>query len=69
MTREITPDRAIKLASFFKSARANQPHRQPTGRIITDLEEIAKRTPPGFLSEVVIRIDRSQNNSDVQREN
>jgi len=45
---------------FHKSARANQPHLRPTGRIITDPEEIARRTPPGLVSEVVIRIDRSQ---------
>jgi len=60
MTDKITPEQARKLAMFHKSARANQPHLRPTGRIITDPEEIARRTPPGLVSEVVIRIDRSQ---------
>jgi len=56
----LTAEQLRELVNFHKSARANQPHLRPTGRIITDPEEIARRTPPGLVSEVVIRIDRSQ---------
>ena len=68
MTREITPEQAIKLASFFKSARANQPHKRPTGRIITDPEEMAKIEPPGILSEYVIKFKRPRTNGDERQD-
>lgn len=68
MTREITPEQAIKLASFFKSARANQPHKRPTGRIITDPEEMAKIEPPGILSEYVIKFKRPRTNGDQRQD-
>ncbi len=60
MDDRLTAEQLRELVNFHKSARANQPHLRPTGRIITDPEEIARRTPPGLVSEVVIRIDRSQ---------
>lgn len=69
MRDKLTVEQARELAMFHKSARANQPHLRPSGRIITDPEEIAKRTPPWLLSEVVIRIDRSQPNGDEQQDN
>lgn len=68
MTREITPEQALKLASFFKSARANQPHKRPTGRIITDPEEMAKIEPPGILSEYVIKFKRPRTNGDERQD-
>jgi len=46
----LTAEQLRELVNFHKSARANQPHLRPTGRIITDPEEIAKRTPPCILS-------------------
>jgi len=67
MTDKLTAKQAWELAMFHKTARANQPHMRPTGRIITDPEEIAKRTPPGILSEYVIRVDRSGTNGDEQK--
>lgn len=68
MADKLTAEQARELAVFHKTARANQPHMRPTGRIITDPEEIAKRTPPSILSEVVLRIDRSRSNGDEQKD-
>lgn len=68
MDDRLTAEQLRELVNFHKSARANQPHLRPTGRIITDPEEIAKRTPPCILSEVVIRIDRSQPSDLEQRD-
>ena len=67
MNDRLTAEQLRELVNFHKTARANQPHKRPTGRIITDPEEIAKRTPPWLLSEFVIRIDRSQTNGDEQK--
>ncbi|MCY3918088.1 MAG: hypothetical protein OXG49_18955 [Chloroflexi bacterium] len=67
MNDRLTADQLRQLVNFHKTARANQPHMRPTGRIITDPEEIAKRTPPGILSEYVIRVDRSRTNDDEQK--
>lgn len=64
MNDRVTAEQLRELVNFHKTARANQPHMRPTGRIITDPEEIAKRTPAGILSEVVIRIDRSSAKGD-----
>lgn len=69
MNDRLTAEQLRELVDFHKSERANQPHKRPTGRIITDPEEIAKRTPPGIISEVVIRIDRSQPKGDEQQDN
>ena len=69
MNDRLTAKQLRELLDFHKSDRANQPHKRPTGRIITDPEEIAKRTPPGIISEVVIRIDRSQPKDDEQQDN
>lgn len=67
MNDRLTAEQLRDLVNFHKSDRANQPHLRPTGRIITDPEEIAKRTPPGIVSEVVIRFDRASTNDDEQK--
>lgn len=68
MNDRVTAEQLRELVNFHKTARANQPHMRPTGRIITDPEEIAKRTPRGILSQVFIRFDRSSAKDDEQQE-
>ena len=68
MNDRLTAKQLRELVEFHKSERANQPHMRPTGRIITDPEEIARRTPPWLVSEVVIRIDRSSAKDDDQQD-
>lgn len=45
MSDRLTAKQLRELVNFHKTARANQPHMRPTGRIITDPEEIAKLSP------------------------
>lgn len=68
MNDRLTAEQLRELVNFHKSERANQPHKRPTGRIITDPEEIAKRTPRGLVSEVVIRFDRPSAKVDEQQD-
>lgn len=68
MSDRLTAEQLKELVNFHKSARANQPHMRPTGRIVTDPEEIARIVPRGILSEVVIRIGRSSAKGDEQQE-
>ncbi|MCY4064455.1 MAG: hypothetical protein OXG53_18965 [Chloroflexi bacterium] len=68
MNDRLTPKQLRELVDFHKTERANQPHMRPTGRIITDPEEIARLEPPGILSEYVIRVDRSPTNEYEQRD-
>ncbi len=68
MNDRLTPKQLRELVNFHKTARANQPHMRPTGRIITDPEEIARLQPTGILSEYVIRIDRSSAIGDERKD-
>ena len=67
MNDRLTASQLRELVSFHKSDRANQRHMRPTGKIITDPDEIAKRTPH-ILSEYVIRGSQSQQNGNEQRD-
>ena len=68
MSDRLTAKQLRELVNFHKTARANQPHMQPTGRIITDPEEIAKIEPPGILSEYVITFKRPGLNGDERQD-
>lgn len=70
MNNRLTAKQLRELLDFHKTDRANQPHMRPTGRIITDPEEMAKVEPPGIVSKAyVVRGKRRQDrDSDHQDE-
>lgn len=68
MNDKLTAKQLRELVNFHKTDRANQPHKRPTGRIITDPKEMSRLGPRRMISEVVIRFDRSSAKEDEQQE-
>lgn len=68
MNDKLTAKQLRELVNFHKTDRANKPHMRPSGRIITDPEEMARLEPPGILSEYVIRINRSSDKGNEQQD-